>query len=51
MSPIRDKLFVISLIVLTALAIAAVPRIHAEPAGGAERAPTSSSDTPTGTDP
>lgn len=31
MAPIRDKLFVIGLIVLTALAIAAVPRIHAEP--------------------
>jgi hypothetical protein len=29
MAPLRDKLFVIGLIVLTALAIAAVPRIHA----------------------
>ncbi len=31
MAPLREKLFVIGLILLTALAIAAVPRIHAEP--------------------
>jgi len=29
MAPLRDKLFVICLILLTALAIAAVPRINA----------------------
>lgn len=45
MAPLRDKLFVISLIVLTALAIAAVPRINAAAPAAADSSPaTASSD-------